>query len=195
MQEAATSTEAQRHQVLIEWNDTAVDYPLNAPLHQLIEDQVARTPEATALVCESIQLTYQDLNARANQLAHYLISLGVAAKTSIGPVVLELSKNHGVHAGDRSIDDQPALDREQHLQVIDLEQRPVVALRLGLRSGLGAHEITPMTKFVELPRAQSTLPFAARLQRNPELVERNRRHAVASHRKFRLDRPCVPSCW
>jgi amino acid adenylation domain-containing protein/non-ribosomal peptide synthase protein (TIGR01720 family) len=70
-----TATEHQ--QLLVEWNDTGVDYPKDACIHQLFESQVERTPEAVAVVFGEQQLTYRQLNERANSLAHYLRSLGV----------------------------------------------------------------------------------------------------------------------
>ncbi len=70
-------TAAERHQLLVEWNDTEVDYPKDSCIHQLIEAQVERTPDAIAVVFEDQQLTYRELNSRANQLAHYLQGLGV----------------------------------------------------------------------------------------------------------------------
>jgi amino acid adenylation domain-containing protein/non-ribosomal peptide synthase protein (TIGR01720 family) len=72
----------ERRQVLTDWNDTEVDYPRDRCLHQLFEAQVERTPDAIALVFGQEHLTYGALNRRANQLAHYLQSLGV------GPEVL-----------------------------------------------------------------------------------------------------------
>ena len=75
-------TSAERHQLLVEWNDTKADYPRNACIHHLFEAQVERTPEATAVVFEGRKLTYRELNARANQLAHYL------KKRAVGPDVL-----------------------------------------------------------------------------------------------------------
>ncbi|MDR3670144.1 MAG: amino acid adenylation domain-containing protein, partial [Holophaga sp.] len=75
-------TAAERRQVLVDFNATAADYPQDRCVHQLFEDQVARTPEATALVFEQQFLSYRQLNARANQLAHHLRTLGV------GPDVL-----------------------------------------------------------------------------------------------------------
>ncbi len=83
-------TEAERHQLLVEWNDTAVEYPRERCIHQLFEAQVERTPEATALVYEDQQLTYGELNARANRLAHHLRSLGVGPEVLVG-VCLERS--------------------------------------------------------------------------------------------------------
>jgi aspartate racemase len=70
-------TAAERRTVLLEWNATDVPYPADRCIHQLFEEQVRRTPEATAVVFADTHLTYAELNGRANQLAHYLICLGV----------------------------------------------------------------------------------------------------------------------
>jgi amino acid adenylation domain-containing protein len=69
--------EAERHRVLVEWNATEADYPQDKCVHELIEEQAARTPDAIAVVYESERLTCAELNARANRLAHHLRSLGV----------------------------------------------------------------------------------------------------------------------
>src|SRR5206468_9338252 len=72
----------ERKQLLVEWNDT--EQPLSAAnLPSLFEAQVALAPEATALIFEQIQLSYAELNARANRLAHYLISQGVGPETVV----------------------------------------------------------------------------------------------------------------
>ena len=67
----------EREQILVRWNATEVEYPRTLCLHELFEAQALRTPEAVACVFEEKQLTYGDLNARANQLAHTLRSYGV----------------------------------------------------------------------------------------------------------------------
>ncbi|HEV2681895.1 MAG TPA: AMP-binding protein, partial [Rhodanobacter sp.] len=67
----------ERHQLMEAFNDTAVDYPQGRCLHQLFEEQVGRTPEAIALVFKDRQLTYGELNTRANQVAHHLLALGI----------------------------------------------------------------------------------------------------------------------
>ncbi|MGA4363393.1 non-ribosomal peptide synthase/polyketide synthase [Ralstonia nicotianae] len=70
-------TPAQRQQVLAQWNATQAPYPRHACLHQSFEAQAGRTPDAVAVVHEARQLTYAQLNAQANRLAHRLIALGV----------------------------------------------------------------------------------------------------------------------
>ncbi|MBV9228869.1 MAG: amino acid adenylation domain-containing protein, partial [Chloroflexi bacterium] len=75
-------TEAERHQLLVEWNANQVESSENGCIHQFFEAQVERTPEAVAVVFENTQLTYHELNVKANQLAHYLQQRGV------GPEVL-----------------------------------------------------------------------------------------------------------
>ena len=77
-------TADERQQLLFEWNHTQADYPKDTCLHQLIEAQVEKTPTAIAVVFENQQLTYQELNTRANQLAHYLQSLGVGPDILVG---------------------------------------------------------------------------------------------------------------
>ena len=70
-------TSAERKQLLVDWNRTEVAYPKERCLHQLFEEQVDRTPDAIAVVFEDRQLTYRELNQRANQLARHLQKLGV----------------------------------------------------------------------------------------------------------------------
>ena len=77
-------TEAERYQILVEWNDTQADYPFDQCIHQLFEEQVERTPEAVAVVFGDEELTYRELNARANQLAHYLIKQGIGPEVLVG---------------------------------------------------------------------------------------------------------------
>jgi amino acid adenylation domain-containing protein len=68
---------AERHRVLAEWNATGAEYPAGVCVHELFQEQVERTPGRVAVVFGREQLTYAQLNARANQLAHHLRGLGV----------------------------------------------------------------------------------------------------------------------
>ncbi|NJN10936.1 MAG: amino acid adenylation domain-containing protein, partial [Richelia sp. RM1_1_1] len=71
-------------QLLVEWNDTKKDYPQDKCIHQLFEAQVEKTPSDIAVIFGQQQLTYQELNSRANQLAHYLQQQGVKSDTVVG---------------------------------------------------------------------------------------------------------------
>jgi amino acid adenylation domain-containing protein len=70
-------TEAEKQQLLFEFNDNNRDYPVNQTIDQLFEAQVAKTPEAIAVIDRQSQLTYRELNAKANQLARLLQSLNL----------------------------------------------------------------------------------------------------------------------
>ncbi|HET7112399.1 MAG TPA: amino acid adenylation domain-containing protein, partial [Pyrinomonadaceae bacterium] len=70
-------TDEERRQLLYDWNDTAKQYQHDKCIHELIREQVERSPDAVALVFEDEQLTYKQLNERANQVAHYLHKRGV----------------------------------------------------------------------------------------------------------------------
>jgi len=74
---------SERHRLLVEWNDTHMDVALAGCAHQLFEIQAEKTPEAVALVCEDQQLSYQELNQRANQLGHCLQDLGVGPESLV----------------------------------------------------------------------------------------------------------------
>jgi amino acid adenylation domain-containing protein len=75
--------EAERRRLLREWNQTEAEYPRGLCVHELFERQAGRTPEAVALVCEESRLTYGELNARANRLAHKLMGLGVGPESRV----------------------------------------------------------------------------------------------------------------
>ncbi|HYR09198.1 MAG TPA: amino acid adenylation domain-containing protein, partial [Longimicrobium sp.] len=77
-------TESERGVVIGEWNRTEAAYPATATIHTLFEAQVARTPHALAATHGTESITYGELNARANRLAHHLVRLGVTAETRVG---------------------------------------------------------------------------------------------------------------
>jgi amino acid adenylation domain-containing protein len=76
-------TEAERREILVDWNDTARDYPKDQCVQEFFERQVERAPDAVAVSFDKKQLTYRELNRRANQLAHYLRKLGVEPETRV----------------------------------------------------------------------------------------------------------------
>ncbi|MBC3254500.1 amino acid adenylation domain-containing protein [Pseudomonas paralactis] len=75
--------ERERKQLLVDFNATAVGYALDQTLHGMFEAQVLRTPQAVAIKAGAQQLTYAELNARANQLAHHLLALGVQPQARV----------------------------------------------------------------------------------------------------------------
>jgi amino acid adenylation domain-containing protein len=75
---------SERSELLVDFNQTLVDYPSTSLMHELFESQVASNPSATALVFGDESLSYSELDARSNQLAHYLIAQGVSADSLVG---------------------------------------------------------------------------------------------------------------
>jgi natural product biosynthesis luciferase-like monooxygenase protein/amino acid adenylation domain-containing protein len=76
-------TDDEEHQVIHKWNAAPVEPGPGRCVHELFEDQAAGTPEAVAIVCGGEQLTYSELNCRANRLAHYLRRLGVGPEITV----------------------------------------------------------------------------------------------------------------
>ncbi|MFL5351286.1 amino acid adenylation domain-containing protein, partial [Archangium sp.] len=111
-------SEAERRKVLVEWNDTRVDYPRDSSIHALFEAQAARTPDAIAVEFEGQSLTYRQLDARSNQLAHALLRLGMrpglcvalCAERSLEMVVSTLAI---LKAGGAYVPLDPAYPRER----------------------------------------------------------------------------------
>ncbi len=82
--ELAIMGEPEQRQLLAEWNDTQAEFPAEVCMHQLFEQHAASTPEKLSVVCGNDELTYGELNQRANQLAHHLRSLGVGPESRVG---------------------------------------------------------------------------------------------------------------
>jgi amino acid adenylation domain-containing protein len=77
-------TTGERRQLVKEWNDTKAEYPRESCIHQLFEQQVERTPRAIAVVYEQEAVSYEELNRRANQVAHYLRTMRVGPEVKVG---------------------------------------------------------------------------------------------------------------
>jgi amino acid adenylation domain-containing protein len=124
-------TEAERHQVLLAWNDTQGDYPKASCLHQLFEAQVTRTPEATAAIFGDQVLTYGELNARANQLANHLQTLGVGPEVLVGLCVersfeIVVGLLGILKAGGAFVPLDPLFPRERVTVILEDSQLPVL---------------------------------------------------------------------
>ncbi|MCP4103950.1 MAG: amino acid adenylation domain-containing protein [Desulfobacteraceae bacterium] len=77
-------TESEQRQLIVEWNDTRTEYPRNKCIHRLFEEQAEQTPDAVAIVFEDKQLTYGELNIRANQLANHIRASGAEPGMPVG---------------------------------------------------------------------------------------------------------------
>jgi len=133
-------TSLERHQ-LVEWNDTQADYPKDKCIHQLFEAQVEITPEAVAVVFENQQLTYRELNTKANQLAHYLQTLGVKPEVLVG-ICVERSIEMVIgllgilKAGGAYLPLDPAYPTERLAFMLEDAQIPVLLTQSSLKKKL-----------------------------------------------------------
>lgn len=127
-------TRAEQQQLLITWNDTHTNYPQNQCIHHLFETQAKHTPNAIALKYEDQLLTYQQLNSRANQLAHYLKNQGVGSETLVG-ICLERSIEMVIgllgilKAGGAYLPLDPSYPKERLAYLLANSQAPVVLTR------------------------------------------------------------------
>ncbi|RCJ39570.1 hypothetical protein A6770_38810, partial [Nostoc minutum NIES-26] len=144
VQELSLISTAEQHQLLLEWNHTQSEYPQNQCVHQLFETQVEQTPNAVALVFENQQLTYRELNAQANQLAHYLRGLGVGTETLVG-ICIERSIEMVVgilgilKAGGAYVPLDPTYPQERLALMLSDAQLPVLLTSQDLIAGLPSH--------------------------------------------------------
>jgi amino acid adenylation domain-containing protein/non-ribosomal peptide synthase protein (TIGR01720 family) len=133
---------AERDQVVRGWNSTATVYPTPPSLHGLIEAQVEKTPDAIALVYEEEQLTYRELNARANKLAHHLRALGVGPDVPVA-LCLERSVEMVVgllgilKAGGAYVPLDPSYPQERLAYMLEDAQAPVLLTQERLLARLG----------------------------------------------------------
>ncbi|WP_020479985.1 non-ribosomal peptide synthetase [Mastigocladopsis repens] len=137
-------TQAEQQQLLVEWNNTQADYPFVC-IHQLFEAQVERTPDAVAVVFEDLQLTYQQLNARANQLAHHLQKLGVRPEVLVG-ICVERSLEMVIgllailKAGGAYLPLDPLLPKERKAFMLADAQVRVLLTQQNLATSLEQHQ-------------------------------------------------------
>ncbi|MBV8858949.1 MAG: amino acid adenylation domain-containing protein, partial [Acidobacteria bacterium] len=137
--------EDERRLVLCEFNSTAAPYANDKCLHQLFEEQAARTPDATAVVYESESLTYRELNGRANQLARHLLSLGVGPDELVG-VCVERSAEMVVallavlKAGAAYVPLDPSYPRDRLAFMLDDSRPQVLLTQEGLSHALPQRE-------------------------------------------------------
>lgn len=161
--------EAERRLMLVEWNATAAAYPLEKCLHQLIEEQAERTPDAVALIFDGQTMTYRELNQRANQLAHYLQRAGVAPEILVG-VHLERSFDMIIgllgilKAGGAYVPLDPAFPRERLLFMVEDAKMPVLLTQESLQTNLTGHQAQIVcidAEWAEIAQCPASPPLSA----------------------------------
>jgi amino acid adenylation domain-containing protein len=158
--------DAERRQLLEQWNDTAKDYPQDLCIHELFEQQVMRTPRAVAVEFEGKSLSYLELNGQANRLARHLRGLGVGPDERVAICVQRgLEMGVGVlavlKAGGAYVPLDPAYPQERLRRMLD-DCTPRVLLT---QAGLGAD--------LEVPAGVTVLALDARPRPWAELPDRN----------------------
>ena len=138
-------TDAERHRMLVEWNTTEADYPRERCLHELFEEQAARTPDAIAAVFEGERITYRALGQRTNQLAHHLQARGVGPEVLVG-ICVERSVEMLVavlavlKAGGAYVPLDPAYPRDRLAFMLEDAQVRVLLTEQRLVAQLPAHD-------------------------------------------------------
>lgn len=161
-------TKKEEQQLLVEWNETAVPFPDELSLVDLFETQAAANPEAIAVIFEQEQLTWRELNERANRLAHHLKKLGVQCDELVG-ICMERSVEmlvavHGVlKAGAAFFPLDPEYPSERLLYLLRDAQAPVLLCQ----KRFAEMAITEQTKVICLDAAWET--FAGESSENIEV--------------------------
>ncbi|QIR40546.1 amino acid adenylation domain-containing protein [Tolypothrix sp. PCC 7910] len=134
-----------KHQLLVEFNQTQSEYPKDKCIHQLIEYQVKQYPNHIAIEFENEELTYSQLNNRANQLAHYLQEIGVKSGTIVGICVnRSLDMIIGIlgilKAGCAYVPIDPSYPQERVAWILENTQTPVLLTQELLVEKLPKHQ-------------------------------------------------------
>ncbi len=134
----------ERHQVLAIWNNTDAEYPRQQCVHQMFEAQVEQTPDVVAVLDQDERLTYQELNQRANQLAHYLRQHGVGPEVLVGlcverSVAMVVGVLGILKAGGAYVPLDPTYPRERLAFMLEDARVPIVLTQQQHVSTLPAH--------------------------------------------------------
>ncbi len=166
--EISLLSERERERMLVSWNTTAVEYPRDRCLHEWFEEQVRRTPEGLALVAEARELRYRELDARANQLAHYLRRLGVGPNVPVGicmrrSVEMVVALYGVLKAGGAYVPIDPDYPVERVAHMLAVAQAPVLLIQDALRGMLpdyGGQIVSVDAAWEAIAREPETAPRA-----------------------------------
>ncbi|RKH31482.1 non-ribosomal peptide synthetase, partial [Corallococcus sicarius] len=159
-------TDTERQRLLVDWNGPRVDFPRDTCIHDAFAAQARLTPDALAVVCREEQLTFRELDARANQLAHRLTSLGVGPDVRV-VLCVERSVEALVgllgtlKAGGTYVPIDPSYPREWLAHVLQDTGAPVVLTQkhlLGTLPPHSAHDLCLDSHAVDLARESDVAP-------------------------------------
>jgi len=141
LSELSLLSEDERYQQLVEWNDTGAEFPSSLGVHRLFESRVASSPLSVALIEDNVQLSYDELNQRANQLARHLRTLGVGVESRVGiflprSVDLVVSMLAALKAGGAYVPLDPQYPLERLSQMLEDAQTMVVVTNEELADSL-----------------------------------------------------------
>ncbi len=135
----------ERERLLLEWNATETPYPEQTRLHELFEAQSVRSPDAVAVICEDRELSYNELNQRANQVAHHLRKTGVETGTLVGicvdrSVEMLVGLLAILKAGGAFVPLDPDFPEERLSYMLADAEIPVLLTRKSLLDNLPSHQ-------------------------------------------------------
>jgi amino acid adenylation domain-containing protein len=172
MGELEMLTDGERQQLLVDWNETAAPYPQVA-LHELISEQARIAPETVAVEFREQSLTYSELDARANQLAHHLVTLGVGPEVLVG-ICVERSLEMVVgllgvlKAGGAYVPIDPAYPADRQEYMLLSSEAPVVITQEALRDALPLGGTSVVCLDGDAPKLAAMPDHAPEISANPE---------------------------
>jgi hypothetical protein len=136
--------ESERNKILVDFNATARNYRRDVCIHSFFEEQVERSPEATALICEDERVTYRELNSRANQVAHYLRRQGVGPEILVGicttrSIEMLVGVLGILKAGGAYVPLDPAYPRDRLAAILEDARAPILLTQTSAAKALPGH--------------------------------------------------------
>lgn len=140
--ELSLLTDREQVQILTHWNDTAIEYPSERCVHELVQEQAERRPRSVAVIQGERHLTFRELNGRANQLARFLLKRGVGPETFVG-ICLEPSFDLAISllailkAGGACVPLDPNYPAERLAHMLDDTRAPLILTNQRMMSQMG----------------------------------------------------------
>ena len=163
LEAAPLLSEAERRHLVEDWNDTAAEYPSEGRVHELVEAQAAKTPSGVAVICGDRSISYEALNARANQLARHLRARGASSDCVVALCVertieMVVGILGVLKAGAAYLPIDPRYPRERRAYMLESAAPPIVLTDASLRDELpptGAERVMLDDDWPEIARHET----------------------------------------